>query len=186
MRSPCSLCVCVFVYPSINFWMPEPIFMKLGMYIMAPGPNSTVYSIIFSHQSVCLYVYSLSLLGNGLVKIPLSFLGNSSLKILLRQRIHTQQYKHFWTRSFLCGPCRIKESRWLVLPRTSSVKIKKVAGLIHDEVFGFFNWPNPSNRTMALGPTQSLTEMSTRNFPGGKGRPARGADNLTATCEPIV
>jgi hypothetical protein len=39
---------------------------------------------------------------------------------------------------------------------------------------------------MALGSTQRLTEMSTRNLPGGKGRPARGADNLTAICEPIV
>jgi hypothetical protein len=28
--------------------------------------------------------------------------------------------------------------------------------------------------------------MSTRNLPEGKGRPARGADNLTAICEPIV
>jgi hypothetical protein len=39
---------------------------------------------------------------------------------------------------------------------------------------------------MALGSTQPLTEMSTRNRPGGKGRPARGADNLTAICESIV
>jgi hypothetical protein len=39
---------------------------------------------------------------------------------------------------------------------------------------------------MTLGQTQSLTEMSTRNIPGGKGRPARKADNLTAICEPIV
>jgi hypothetical protein len=46
--------------------------------------------------------------------------------------------------------------------------------------------PNPSSRTMALGSTQPLTEMSTRNLPGGKGRPARKADNLTAICEPIV
>jgi hypothetical protein len=38
----------------------------------------------------------------------------------------------------------------------------------------------------ALGSTQPLTEMSTRNFPGGKKRPARRADNLTAICEPIV
>jgi hypothetical protein len=30
-----------------------------------------------------------------------------------------------------------------------------------------------------------LTELSTRNLPGSKGRPARGAD-LTAICEPIV
>jgi hypothetical protein len=54
-----------------------------------------------------------------------------------------------------------------------------------DEV-DFFNLPNPSNRTMALGSTQPLTEMSTRNLPGGKGRPACRADNLTAICEPIV
>jgi hypothetical protein len=39
---------------------------------------------------------------------------------------------------------------------------------------------------MALGSTQPLTEMSTRNIPGGEGRPARKADNLTAICEPIV
>jgi hypothetical protein len=39
---------------------------------------------------------------------------------------------------------------------------------------------------MALGSTQPLTEMSTRNIPGGKGRPARKADDLTAICEPIV
>jgi hypothetical protein len=28
--------------------------------------------------------------------------------------------------------------------------------------------------------------MSTRNLPGGKERPAREADNLTAICEPII
>jgi hypothetical protein len=28
--------------------------------------------------------------------------------------------------------------------------------------------------------------MCTRNIPGGKGRPARKFDNLTAICEPIV
>jgi hypothetical protein len=39
---------------------------------------------------------------------------------------------------------------------------------------------------MALGSTQPLTEMSTKNLPGGKGRPVREADNLTAICEPIV
>jgi hypothetical protein len=61
-----------------------------------------------------------------------------------------------------------------------------VAGSIPDEVIVFFNWPNPSSRTVALGLTQPLTEMSTRNLPGGKGRPVRKADNLTVICEPIV
>jgi len=27
----------------------------------------------------------------------------------------------------------------------------------------FFHWPNPSGRSMALGSTQPLTEMCTRN-----------------------
>jgi hypothetical protein len=59
-------------------------------------------------------------------------------------------------------------------------------GLISDEIIGFFNWPNPSSHTMVLGSTQPLTEMSTRNLPGGKGWPVRGADNFAAICEPIV
>jgi hypothetical protein len=43
---------------------------------------------------------------------------------------------------------------------------REVAGSIPDKVIDFFSWPNPSSRTMALGSTQSLTEMSTRNLPG--------------------
>jgi hypothetical protein len=39
---------------------------------------------------------------------------------------------------------------------------------------------------MALGSTQPLTEISTRNLPGGKGQPARKADDLTDIWEPIV
>jgi hypothetical protein len=56
---------------------------------------------------------------------------------------------------------------------------------VSDEV-DFFNLPNSASRTMALGSTQLLTEMSTRNLPGDKGRPAHKADNLTATYEPTV
>jgi hypothetical protein len=67
--------------------MDEPIFMKLGMYIMAPEPISTEYFINPSHQFVCLYV----LLGNGYVKIPLSLPGNGSVKTLPGQLFHTQQ-----------------------------------------------------------------------------------------------
>jgi hypothetical protein len=39
---------------------------------------------------------------------------------------------------------------------------------------------------MAMGLTQSVTEMSTRNIPGGEGQSARKADDLTAICEPMV
>jgi hypothetical protein len=63
---------------------------------------------------------------------------------------------------------------------------RKVASSIPDELIGFFNLPNPSSRTMSLGSTQPLTEMSTRKLSGSKGWPACKADNHTAICEPIV
>jgi len=56
---------------------------------------------------------------------------------------------------------------------------RKVAGSIPDGVIGIFYWHNPSDRTMALGSTQPLTEMSTRSIAGVKKRPVRKADNLT-------
>jgi hypothetical protein len=62
----------------------------------------------------------------------------------------------------------------------------KVGGSIPDEVIGFFNLFNPSSRTMGLGSTQALTEMSTRNIPGGKGRPVRMAHDLIAIRESIL
>jgi hypothetical protein len=64
--------------------------------------------------------------------------------------------------------------------------IRKFAGSIPDEVIGFFNYSNRSSRTMAPGSNRPLTEMCTRNVPGGKGWPARKADKLTAICEPNV
>jgi hypothetical protein len=59
---------------------------------------------------------------------------------------------------------------------------------VPDEVdfFFFFDLSNPSSRTMALGSTQPLTEMSTSNFPGAKKRPALRTDKLAAICEPNV
>jgi hypothetical protein len=61
-----------------------------------------------------------------------------------------------------------------------------VGSIIADEGIGIFNLPNPSSRTISLGSTELLKEMSTRNLPGGKGSPAPKADNLSAICEPIV
>ena len=57
--------------------------------------------------------------------------------------------------------------------------IRMVAGSIPDGVIGILHWHNPSGRTMALGLTQPLTEMSTRNISWGIRRPVRTADNLT-------
>jgi hypothetical protein len=44
---------------------------------------------------------------------------------------------------------------------------RKVAGSIPDGVIGIFRLHNPSGRIMALGSTQPLTEMSTRNISWG-------------------
>ena len=41
---------------------------------------------------------------------------------------------------------------------------QKVVGLIRDEVIGIFHLLNPSGHTVALGSTQPLTEISTRDI----------------------
>jgi hypothetical protein len=46
---------------------------------------------------------------------------------------------------------------------------RQVAGSIPDDVIEIFQWHNPSGRTMALGSTQTLKEMSTRCISWGKG-----------------
>jgi hypothetical protein len=44
---------------------------------------------------------------------------------------------------------------------------QKVAGSIPDGFIGIFHSHNPSDRTMALGSTQPLTEMSNRSISWG-------------------
>ena len=41
---------------------------------------------------------------------------------------------------------------------------RKDVGSFPDGLIGIFHWLNPSGRTMALGPTQVLSEMSTRGI----------------------
>jgi hypothetical protein len=48
------------------------------------------------------------------------------------------------------------------------------------------NFSNLLNPFSSSRERQPLTEMSARNLPGGKERPAPRADNLTAIYEPIV
>jgi hypothetical protein len=58
-------------------------------------------------------------------------------------------------------------------------------GSVPGEVIGLINCPNPSTRTMALGLTQPLTEISITNFPGGKRQLVHKADNHTTICEAV-
>jgi hypothetical protein len=83
-------------------------------------------------------------------------------KILLQDR----QYKYSWV--YLSGG-KLIIVVWVQFAWSEAATSWKVAGSIPDEVIAFLNKPNPSSRTMALGSTQFLTEMSTRNLPGGKG-----------------
>jgi hypothetical protein len=80
--------------------------MKLDMYIMAPEPITTAYCINPSHQSLCLFVY------------PLIVARQRLGKNVMRQQIHLKT-EELSDGLFLCGPFRMKESRRLVLPRTS-------------------------------------------------------------------
>jgi hypothetical protein len=63
---------------------------------------------------------------------------------------------------------------------------RKVVGSVPVDVIGFSNWPNLSSPTLPQVSTHTLTECVPGNLPGGKGRPARKADNLTAMCELII
>jgi hypothetical protein len=58
---------------------------------------------------------------------------------------------------------------------------RQVAGSIPNGVTGIFHWHISSGHTMALGSTQPLTEMSTRNISWGWRRPVRRADKLATS-----
>jgi hypothetical protein len=52
-------------------------------------------------------------------------------------------------------------------------------GSVSNGVTGIFHWYNPSGHTMAVGSTQLVQKMSTRNISWGLRRPVCRADNLT-------
>jgi hypothetical protein len=83
MWSPCCLCVCEST--PINFLIPEPIFMKLGIYIMAPEPVSAAHFINPSSQSVS-------------VCVSLFPCYATDRKTRSRGKEYMQQQKNFWRR----------------------------------------------------------------------------------------
>jgi hypothetical protein len=69
----------------------EPVFMKAGMYIMAPEPISKAYFINPSHRSLCLCVYPFYLC-YAKAQYSISFIplpGNGSVNMFQRKRIYT-------------------------------------------------------------------------------------------------
>jgi len=83
----------------------------------------------------------------------------SYITVLLDQ----EDFFYCFPRAFLRKRARCWCRSWLRHCSTS----RKVAGSIPDVVTEIFHWYNPSGCTMALGLTQPLTEMSTRNISWG-------------------
>jgi hypothetical protein len=135
-------------------------YLRLGL--------SSVYVQVF-RQKLCTHLFLACLLPVSIHLTHLNFITDRPLI----EACH-EKYK-LWSSSL-----RSSVVGWGTMLRAGRSPVQ-----VPDEV-DFFNWPNTSSRTMALRSTQPLTEMSTRNLPGGKKRPARRADNLAAICEPNV
>jgi hypothetical protein len=78
---------------------------------------------------------------------------------------------------------RLWSTRWRSWLRHCATS-RKVAGSIPDGVIGIFYSLNPSRRTMALGSTQPLTEMSTCTSSWGGGglrQPVRRDDLISGS-----
>ena len=76
------------------------------------------------------------------------------------------------------GTCFYGGTRWSSWLRHCTTS-RKVAGSIPDGVTEIFHWHNTSGRTMTLGLTQPLTEMSTRNVSCGR---CVGLTTLPSSC----
>jgi hypothetical protein len=114
--------------------------------------------------------------------------GHRKLYIAFNQDL--QNDKHVVTSFKICAvlilsSLLIERARGSVLGWGTMLQAGRSPVRVLDEM-DFFGLPNPSSRTVILGSTQLLTEVSTRNLPGGKKRPALKAENLAAISEPNV
>jgi hypothetical protein len=112
--------------------------------------------IVLSFLSSLLLIFFLSITNSSWATTTL--IKYCSYNTLMKTRVSSGGvilvYFHFWN------------TRVVEVVEALCYKPKR-AGVIPDEITGFFSWPNPSSRTLALGSTQLLTEMSTRNLCGG-------------------
>ena len=113
-----------------------------------------VWPMCTNYDHIVLYLPEYKLkLHIGCLCLPPSLYNPQFLGQNILQNIHGYKVK-------LGGP------RWCSWLRHCATS-QKVAGSILDGVIGILNWHNPSGRTMALGSTQPLTEMSTGNISWG-------------------
>ena len=125
----------------------------------------------YGNSSDCLYNINLFL--GAFVpsrRGPISFVVSVRLSLCLSVPISSARTSYifvkFYTENLMfIRPCIVGSAvaQWLMWCATN----RKVAGSIPDGVIGIFHWHNPSDRAMALGSTQPLTEMSTRRISWG-------------------
>ena len=73
-------------------------------------------------------------------------------------------------------------ARWRGGVVVKALPYKPAGRGFHFGVNGIFQWHNHSGRTIALGSTQPLTDISTRRISWGKRRPVHKADLTTILC----
>ena len=83
------------------------------------------------------------------------------------KEVHTPHSMMTWLFGMCPHGCWGRHLTVSLIITNITLHIQKVTGSIPDGVIGIFHWHNPSNRTMALGLTQPLKEMSTRRISWG-------------------
>jgi hypothetical protein len=156
------------------------VFYK-NIYTKMLGPVTKIAGEMFEHQNkhfanVDFLINRWKLtqkICNHITFLKVTTVSHMKEELMIRMELHwnSQQSNHL----SLCG-CKFNSNcssllifhltwgyivaQWLRHCATN----QKVAGLIPDGVTGSFHWHNPFGRTMALGSTQPLTEMSARNI----------------------
>ena len=139
---------------------PAYSLVKVISHATVEVPNVVLLEIqVLWHTTLSLSRYFLTVSEDHTVICPITFHSTTeciyyrALIRLLYHNIIILYYSTWWT----------AVAQWLRCCATN----RKVAGSIPDGVTGIFHWHNPSDRTKALGSTQSLTKMSTRRISWG-------------------
>jgi hypothetical protein len=107
MRSRCCMCVCVSVYPPI---VARQRLGKSPLIVARQRLGKNAPIVARQQRGKTPVIFARQRLGRNLTAV-----------------MHTRAtIEECRTRRFQCGPCRIKKSRRLVLPRTSCVLFKMV------------------------------------------------------------
>ena len=131
--------------------------------------------------SVCRYFPLLPRRGIGLLHIILHIRALNGIRTLDANFWRERKVHALGHRVLRVDHKTRRDTRWRSWLRHCATS-PKVAGSIPYVFIGIFHWHNPSGRTMALGLTQPVTEVSTGNISWGKGGRCIGLTNLPRSC----